>query len=103
MAHLIPDIVEYVGATQTLRVTNLKLGGGAATSAMSGLSVTYELFDTAGASLGTGSLAYVAGSVATWEADINVPNRPGEVVRVELNADRGSSHGEWRGQIRVKG
>ena len=103
MAHLIPDIVEYVGATQTLRVTNLKLGGLAVTSATSGLTVTYTMTDAAGASLDAGALAYVTGSVATWEADINVPNRPGETVRVELNADKGSSHGEWRGRIRVKG
>ena len=67
------------------------------------IQIVFTLTAADGASLGSSSLHYVTGSVATWEADINVPNRPGEVVRVELNADKGSSHGEWRGRIRVKG
>jgi len=103
MAHLIPDVVEYVGVTRTLRITGLTLDGVAATSGMSGLTVTYTITDADNVTLSSGPLTYQVGSVATWEADINVPNRPGETVKVELNADRGSSHGEWRGRIRVKG
>ena len=102
MAELVPDIVEYVGAPQTLRITNLTLGGVADPDQTAGVSVAYQLFDRTGASIGSGNLAYVAGSTATWEADVNVPNRPGETVTVELTADRGSSHGEWKGRIRVK-
>lgn len=102
MAAIIPDIVEYVGVTRTLRITNLTLDGDFVTDQTAGVTVTYRLFDSTGASIGNGTLAYVAGTTATWETDLNVPNRPGEVVLVELNADRGSSHGEWKGRIRVK-
>ena len=102
MARLIPDIVEYAGVTQTLRVTNLKLSGELVTDAMPGVTVAYTVLDADGATIDDGTLAYVTGSDATWEADVNVPNLPGETVRVELTADRGSSHGEWKGRIRVK-
>jgi len=102
MALLIPDIVEYVGVTRTLRITNLKLGGVLVTNTTPGVTVGYVVRDPDGATLSSGSLTYVVGSAATWEGDINVPNLPGETVRVELTADRGSSHGEWHGRIRIK-
>ena len=102
MAAIIPDIVEYVGVTRTLRVTNLTLDGDLVTDQTAGVSVAYTLLDTDGATLTSGTLAYVPGSTATWVADLNVPDRPGETVRIELTADRGSSHGEWKGRIRVK-
>jgi len=102
MARLIPDIVEYVGVTQTLRITNLTLAGELVTDAMPGVTVAYTVIDSDGLTIDDGTLAYVPGTDATWEGDVNVPNLPGETVRVELTADRGSSHGEWKGKIRIK-
>jgi hypothetical protein len=102
MVRLIPNIVEYVGATQTLRVTNLKLGSAYVTDQTAGVSVTYALVAVDGTALGSGTLAYVAGTDATWEADLTVPDRPNEAIHVHLTAQRGSSVGKWHGVIRVK-
>lgn len=103
MVLLIPNIVEYVGVTRTLRVRNLTLDGELVTDQTAGVTVTYALATEDGSDLGSGALAYVAGSDATWETDVNVPDRPGELVDVTISADRGSSHGEWRGTILVTG
>ena len=101
MALLIPDVVEFVGVTRTIRITSLTLDGDLVTDQTAGVSVVYSLVAEDGTELETGALAYVASSDGTWEADVNVPDRPGELVHVHVTASRGSSVGKWHGRVRV--
>jgi hypothetical protein len=102
MASMIPNEIEYVGVTRTLRIAGLTLGGDLVTDQTAGVSVTYALVAVDGTALDSGTLAYVAGTDATWEADLTVPDRPNEAIHVHLTAQRGSSVGKWHGAIRVK-